>query len=87
MILKADGTPVNPEAQETCDHGVTFDQEEAEKVLGDWQPKSPAEFVMGNPASAEIRKRWPRLHGKCPKGCGYEGIYYASMEHYVMGDW
>ena len=36
---------------------------------------------------AEIRKRWPRLFGKCPKGCGYDGIYYASSEHYTMGDW
>lgn len=36
---------------------------------------------------AEIRKRWPRLSGRCPKGCGYVGIAYASFAHYVCGDW
>ena len=36
---------------------------------------------------AELRKRWPRLYGNCPLGCGYNGIYYASFGHYVMGDW
>lgn len=35
----------------------------------------------------EIRKRWPRLSGKCPKDCGYNGIAYASTQHYVWGDW
>ena len=35
----------------------------------------------------EVRAKFPRLHGLCPKGCGYNGIGYASMEHYVMGDW
>ena len=38
-------------------------------------------------STAEIRKRWPRLFGKCPKGCGYEGIAYASWAHYHYGDW
>lgn len=37
--------------------------------------------------ASEVKKRWPRLSGACPKGCGYSGIYYASYEHYVMGDW
>jgi NTP pyrophosphatase (non-canonical NTP hydrolase) len=37
--------------------------------------------------ASEIKKRWPRLSGTCPKGCGYHGIYYASYEHYIMGDW
>lgn len=36
---------------------------------------------------AEIRKRYPRLFGPCPKGCGFDGIGYKSWEHYVMGDW
>jgi hypothetical protein len=36
---------------------------------------------------AEIRKRWPRLWGNCPLGCGFNGIGYASFMHYVMGDW
>ena len=35
----------------------------------------------------EIRKRWPRLMGQCPKGCGYVGIAYASYLHYLAGDW
>lgn len=36
---------------------------------------------------AEIRKRWPRGWGPCPKGCGWNGIAYASTAHYVYGDW
>ena len=35
----------------------------------------------------QIREIFPRLEGRCPKGCGYCGIAYASMEHFVMGDW
>lgn len=86
MIVKPDGTPAR-EPTGPCDHGVTFDVEEARRVLGNWAPKSPAEFVMGNPNAAEVRRRWPRLSGPCPLGCGYAGIYYASPEHYEMGDW
>lgn len=37
--------------------------------------------------SREVRQRWPRLDGKCPKGCGFEGIGYASLSHYIYGDW
>lgn len=89
VVFRADDAPnqnfVLPKEQ--CNHGIKFDLEEAERVLGDWQPKSGVEFVMGNPASAEIKKRWPRLSGLCPLGCGYSGIYYASYEHYIMGDW
>jgi hypothetical protein len=71
-----------------CNHGVTFDPVAAKALLAEWRgPKSDVEFIMGNPMSAEIRKRWPRLFGKCPLGCGYEGIYYASREHYAAGDW
>jgi hypothetical protein len=50
------------------------------------------DFIMGpSNATAIIRKRWPRgfftkTH-PCPKGCGYEGIYYASPTHYMYGDW
>ena len=86
-VLKADGTSVRPELQETCDHGIIFDAAEAERILAGWSPKSGAEFVMGNPASTEVRKRWPRLAGVCPKGCGFVGIGYASTEHYTAGDW
>lgn len=53
-----------------CDHGVSFDEEAAEKL-----------------DVPEIRKRWPRLDGTCPKGCGYVGIAYASQAHYIYGDW
>lgn len=35
----------------------------------------------------EVRARYPRLFGECPRGCGYSGIAYASKEHYVWGDW
>lgn len=70
-----------------CDHGLQFDPEEAKKILGSWEPQSIVEFVMGNPRHVEVRKRFPRLHGECPKKCGFVGIAYASSEHYVMGDW
>lgn len=36
--------------------------------------------------TAEIRKRWPRFFGTCPD-CGWTGIMYASLAHYVYGDW
>lgn len=70
-----------------CDHGIVFDEEEAKKILAGWKPSNEVEFVAGNPASAEIRRRWPRLFGLCPKGCGFNGIGYASFAHYTMGDW
>lgn len=35
----------------------------------------------------DVRRRWPRLMGVCPKGCGFSGIAYASGEHYACGDW
>jgi hypothetical protein len=56
---------------DTCDHGITFDPEAAATVVDAY----------------EVRKRWPRLYGDCPKGCGYTGIYYASYAHYIWGDW
>jgi len=40
-----------------------------------------------NLPSYEIKRRWPRLDGPCPKGCGFTGIAYASTKHYVFGDW
>jgi hypothetical protein len=63
-----------------------FDVEAARELLGNWQPKTAGEFVMGNPAAREIRKRWPRADDKCQL-CGAGHIRYASMEHYTMGDW
>jgi len=74
-----------------CTHGVTFDKEAADKLLSEWRPPADWEpglaFIMGNGASSEIRKRWPRLNGLCPLGCGYVGIAYASWDHYIAGDW
>lgn len=70
-----------------CDHGILFDEEEAKRILGSWVPTTPAEFISGNPSHALVRKRFPRLDGRCPKGCGYSGIGYASTAHYVYGDW
>jgi len=58
---------------EQCDHGVVFDEEEYRK--------SP------NIAPDEVRERWPRGWGPCPKGCGFNGIAYASYLHYIAGDW
>ncbi len=49
--------------------------------------------VTFDPAAARglsahtVRKQWPRLFGKCPLGCGFDGISYASLEHMIMGDW
>ena len=36
--------------------------------------------------SYAIRSRFPRFDGKCPD-CGCQLIKYASMEHYIAGDW
>mgnify|MGYP006308533931 CR=1 FL=1 len=70
-----------------CDHDLVFDEEEAARILGEWQPQSIVEHIAGNPKHAEVRKRFPRLFGPCPKGCGFYGIAYVSWEHYRMGDW
>lgn len=43
--------------------------------------------AIGRLSPPEIRKLYPRLVGACPKGCGYQGIAYASWEHYIAGDW
>jgi hypothetical protein len=80
------------ERQSKCDHGVTFNEEEAKKIL-ESTPEDPEDdpalaFIMGPVnGTSEIRKRWPRLSGPCPKGCGYNGIAYASYAHYIYGDW
>lgn len=57
--------------QRNCKHGVEFNAEA-------WR--------AGNYTPAEVRDRWPRHYGTC-KRCGWEGIAYASREHYVAGDW
>ena len=45
-----------------------------------------AEAAKGLSAD-EVRRRWPRLRGLCPKGCGFNGFAYASLVHFGMGDW
>jgi len=55
-----------------CDHGIKFDEDMC---------------VRTNPPANVVRRFWPRLSGPCPLGCGYVGIGYASMAHYVWGDW
>jgi len=79
--------------QAACDHGVFFDKEKAEKMISESlvdldKDEDPAlAFIMGSFASPSIKKMFPRLCGLCPKGCGFNGIAYASMDHYIMGDW
>lgn len=34
----------------------------------------------------EVRKRWPRALGNCPD-CDTPFIGYASLAHYIAGDW
>lgn len=34
----------------------------------------------------EVRSKWPRFFGECPD-CGTSCIIYASLAHYVAGDW
>lgn len=60
-----------------CDHGVTFDE-------AAWKAPTPLSSCLD---AHEVRERWPRLDGLCPLGCGYRGIAYASMTHFVAGDW
>lgn len=40
--------------------------------------------------NSDVRTRFPRLVGPCPKGCGVDGTFYASAAHYIFGgssDW
>lgn len=74
---------MNPYREEPpCDHGVTFDDVAARAIEN-------ANRKLGTPelTTPEIRANWPRLDGECPKGCGYVGIAYASVSHYLWGDW
>ena len=49
------------------------------------KPEYDSELAK-NMTSIEVRKHFPRFFGKCPD-CNEEVIYYASTEHFVMGDW
>lgn len=37
-------------------------------------------------SAEEVRRRWPRFWGACPD-CGAQVITYASVGHFVAGDW
>jgi hypothetical protein len=92
MIFGHDGKPIDgSQPKADCDHNLSFDEVEAQKLLDGWKPTTDVDFIMGNPASSEIRKRWPRgwftNEKPCPLGCGFIGIAYASYKHYLMGDW
>ena len=72
MILDQSGAPMRDlKPSEQCDHGVVFDEQ----------------AYLAGMHEHEVRKRWPRLDGHCPKGCGFHGIAYASGLHYTAGDW
>lgn len=55
-----------------CDHGIKFDKEDC---------------VRNHLTAKEVREKYPRLNGACPKNCGFSGIGYASFAHYLWGDW
>lgn len=40
-----------------------------------------------NLKTPEVREKYPRLFGECPKGCGFSGVAYVSRAHYLYGDW
>lgn len=43
--------------------------------------------ALGSDASSDaVRKKFPRFSGECPE-CGQFVISYASLEHFLMGDW
>lgn len=50
--------------------------------------KQPAfdEAEAAGMTSLAIRQRWPRGDSRCPT-CGERVITYASMAHYIYGDW
>ncbi len=59
-------------SQESCTHKSVMPEydEEAAKGL----------------SAEEIRKRWPRFHGRCPD-CNQMVILYACVDQYIMGDY
>lgn len=69
------------------------DELEARLIAGEIRSTSCDHGVTFDNASGvvasatEVRRRWPRLHGPCPKGCGFNGIAYASRAHMIAGDW
>lgn len=62
----------NDNAIQICTHGIVFDLDNVKRL---------------SLQSQDIKTLYPRLCGTCPLGCGYNGIAYASYEHYIYGDW
>lgn len=44
------------------------------------------EEAAGALPAAEVRRLWPRFCGTCPT-CNEQVILYASLRHYLAGDW
>jgi len=70
------GEPYRGTVESKCDHGLTFPQ-----------TREGESAVFRYFEAFEVREVFPRLNGACPKGCGYYGIAYVTMAHYVAGDW
>ena len=60
------------QAATKCDHGIVFDLAECRKL---------------GLSSDEVRKKYPRHNGLCPKGCGFYGIAYQGYQHFTAGAW
>lgn len=71
LIYDAHGRPLN-DVTEDCKHTC---------VMPEFN-----EIEARRLSTAEVRKRWPRFMGICPT-CGEQVILYASMGHYIHGDW
>ncbi len=69
-----------PSQNPPCDHGVAFPHQ----LTADGTVPLPEVWEL---SSEKVREKYPRLHGTCPKGCGFKGIAYASHAHYIAGDW
>ena len=95
MILGPDGKAMKPwqPGDPPCTHGITFDEAAAQELMNAAESSRKGDaldFIMGSPATAEIKRCWPRgwftAEKPCP-ACGFVGIAYASDAHYLMGDW
>lgn len=49
-------------------------------------PPFEASVIDPEASTEEVRKRFPRFMGECSE-CGGYVILYASLEHYIRGDW
>jgi len=82
-------------SKESLDSGLDWDLTRKASPMTD-KPKCPHDSIKvefdeetanrEKLSDTEIRRRWPRFYGKCPD-CGQMLIKYASMAHYVYGDW